>query len=238
MILDFHRSCGLLDGVAKSVLSLAVLVGSVSSLAGCYATGRKGLEGAADDKFRAEAYSFNARLWRDNKPNTFKLEVYQTDSLIGLSGRGYLGKGALRGWIRSDSIMVYFPAANELLHESVEALVAASSCQVPLSRLDFLQLLKQRPDSITLPEQVSLGVVSDESDRAKFKLAGPGEECRWELTLDYRRRDAGWRIDEFYFDDGRATRLRGSCELYRAEARVPVKRIDPAPRPDAVRIVP
>jgi hypothetical protein len=235
---ELRRRCGQLEGTAKSARSCLILVGLISVLTGCSATGRRGSEGTAEARFIAEAYSFNARLWREGKPNTFKLEVYQTDSLIGLSGRGYLGKGALRGWIRSDSIMVYFPAANELLHESIEALVAASSCQVPLSRLDFLQLLRQRPDSITLPEQVSLGVVSDESDRAKFKLAGPGEECRWELNLDYRRRETGWRIDEFYFDDGRATRLRGSCELYRAEAKVPVSRIDPAPRPDATRIVP
>ena len=220
------------------LLAIVAVAGLAGVLCGCYGNGRRGLEGSEEGKFRAEAYSFNARIWRDNKPSTFKLEVYQTDSLIGLSGRGYLGKGALRGWIRSDSIMVYFPAANELLHESIEALVAASSCPTPLSRLSLLQLMKERPDSVSLPDQVLLETISETRDRAKFKLSSSGEGCEWALALDYRRRDTGWRIEEFYFDDGRGTRLRGSCELYRAEARVPVSRIDPAPRSDAARIVP
>ena len=205
---------------------------------GCYGTGRRALDERAEIKFVAEAYSFNTRLWRQGKPNTFKLEVYRTDSLIGLSGRGYLGKGALRGWIRSDSIRVYFPATNELLHESFEGLVAASSCPQPLAGLDLPALMAQRPDSISLPDRITVGIIDNQRSRAEFRLESFEQNCKWKLTLVYRRRDAGWRIDEFDFDDGFGTRLKGSCELYRAEARVPVSRIEPAPRADARRIIP
>lgn len=216
----------------------ATSVGIILLLSGCYGAGRRTLDERTKTRFVAEAYSFNARLWRDGKPNTFKLEVYQTDSLIGLSGRGYLGKGALRGWIRSDSIMVYFPATNELLHESFDALVAASSCSQPVSGLDLKALMVRRPDSITLPDQVSVGVIDDQKDRAEFLLGSSGPDCAWKLTLVYRLKDTGWRIDEFSFDDGHGTRLKGSCELYRTGAKVPVSRIEPAPRPDAARIIP
>jgi hypothetical protein len=212
--------------------------GIVVLLGGCYATGKRSLEQSPEVKIVAEAYSFNARLWRDGKPTTFKLELYQTDSLLGLSGRGYLGKGALRGWVRSDSIKVYFPSTNELLYEPLDAVVAASSCPFPLAGLDLLGLMSKPPDSIALAESLQVDSDYGVRDRARFKVRSIEAGCTWELALVYRRRDLGWRIDEFDFDDGRGTRLRASCNLYRARAKVPLSRIEPGSRPDARRIVP
>jgi len=218
--------------------SLIFCAGIACLLNGCYASGKRSLDQSEEIKITAEAYSFNARVWRDGKPTTFKLELYQTDSLIGLSGRGYLGKGALRGWVRSDSVMVYFPATNELLCESLDSLVAASSCPLPVAELDLVALMSKPPDSIALKE--GLEVTSDykSEGRARFEVQSTEAECTWKLSLVYRNRDLGWRIDEFDFDDGRGTRLKGSCELYRAVARVPLSRIEPRPRPDALKIIP
>jgi len=219
-------------------LSVFLCAGMAVLLSGCYATGKRSLEQSAEVKIVAEAYSFNARLWRDGKPTTFKLELYQTDSLIGLSGRGYLGKGALRGWVRSDSIKVYFPSTNELLYESLDALVGASSCPLPLASLDLLALMSKPPDSIALEEGLLVDSDYDAGDRARFEIQSSEAGCIWKLALVYRRRDLGWRIDEFDFDNGRGTRLKGSCEQYRARAGVQVSRIEPRPRPDAIRIIP
>jgi hypothetical protein len=207
-------------------------------LSGCYATGKRSLGQSVEVKINAEAYSFNARLWREGKPTTFKMEVYQTDSLIGLSGRGYLGKGALRGWVRSDSIMIYFPTTNELLCESLDSVVAASSCPLPLASLDLVAFMSSPPDSIALTNGLMVSSDYESEDRARFDLQSSDPGCTWKLALLYRHRDLGWRIDEFDFEDGHGTRLKGSCELYRARAGVALSRFEPRPRQDAKRITP
>jgi len=218
---------------------LAIIsAGVVFLLGGCSTTRKRSLDQFAEVRITAEAYSFNARLWRDGKPTTFKLELYQTDSLIGLSGRGYLGKGALRGWIRSDSIMVYFPTTNELLYESLDALVAASSCPLSLASLDLIAFMSRPPDSIALAKGLKVNSDYESEDRARFDVQSIEPGCSWKLALVYRHRDLGWRIDEFDFDDGSGTRLKGSCELYRARAGVPLSRFEPRSRPDARRITP
>lgn len=219
-------------------ISLILCVGIVYILSGCYATGKRSLDQSVEVKITAEAYSFNARLWRESKPTTFKLELYQTDSLIGLSGRGYLGKGALRGWVRSDSIMIYFPTTNELLYESLDSVLAASSCPLPLASLDLVVLMSRPPDSIALAKGLEVNSDYESEDRARFDVRSSEAGCTWKLTLVYRHRDLGWRIDELDFDDGHGTRLKGSCELYRARAGVPLSRFEPRPRQDARRITP
>jgi hypothetical protein len=213
-----------------------------AALSGCQYDRRGGdlvvAEEALERKIQAEAYSFNSRLRRQGKPTTFKLEVYQTDSLLGLSGRGYLGKGALKGWLTSDSIRVYFPATKELLHEPLTALTGSGKCGSPLGGLNVLNLFAQLPDSVLARTQLMVNADYSKPKRPKFRIESGDSTCSWQLDLIYDLQKPGWRIRRFEFDDGAGTTLRGIRERYRAEAKVALKRFTPTPPPGAVRIIP
>jgi len=192
-------------------------------------------------KIQAEAYSFNSRLRRQGKPTTFKLEVYQTDSLLGLSGRGYLGKGALKGWLTSDTIKVYFPSTKELLFEPLIALTSSGECDSPLGAfggLSVLDLFAQLPDSVLAGTRLMVNADYSSSKRPKFRIASTDRTCSWQLDLTYDQQKPGWRIRRFEFDDGAGTTLRGIRERYRAKARVALKRFMPRPPPGAAQINP
>lgn len=217
-------------------------VGVAIITAGCYGTGGGAGRGLSADRsdlrIRAEAYSFNARLRRDSKPTTFKLEIYQTDSLLGLSGRGYLGKGALKGWLNSDSVKVYFPSAKELLYESLSDLVAGLGCPFPLADLDLLDLFRKLPDTTLRPEDLLISPDYGNAKRPRFRIESRRVECLWGLDIVYDRQKAGWRVRRFEFDNGGGTILRAVRERYKAGAKVPVKRFRVQVPPEAVRITP
>jgi len=208
-------------------------------LCGCSGGARVPVSDESPDKLQsvkigAEAFSFNARLYRKNKPTSFKLEVYSTDTLLGLSGRGYLGKGALRGRLSSDSLELFFPASNEYMHESLVDLIAGASCKFPIANLEIISLIRQLPDSLS--EGLSVEADHGNPKRPEFTITAP--DCDWSLRLVYDQKESGWRIREFYFDDGHDLRLRGIRDKYKPDAKVKPSRFHPNPPADAVRIHP
>lgn len=222
--------------IARAVSLLAV----AGTIFGCQAVryeARAGAEGR-EDKITATAYSFNARLWRDGKPTTFKLELYQTDSILGLAGRGYLGKGALKGWLRSDSIKVYFPSTNEYLYESLTDLAASLTCPLPLAGLDILQLLSTVPDSLAYGTDLAVSSDYGDENQPRFRVSAADTACQWLMEVRYDRHESSWRVREFEFDNGRDIRLRAARERYRFHAAVPAARFEVALPSGAVRIIP
>ncbi len=224
--------------------SLAAVVSllALMSIIGCHSVSRSGgaavETSGAETKIEAEAYSFNCRMFRDGKPTTFKLELYQTDTLLGMSGRGYLGKGALKGWLTRDSLKVYFPSTDEFIYESLPDLVADSECPLPLARFDVLSLLKTLPDSLESVEGFAVSSDYDDQKKPAFVLESTLADCPWRLELIYDQKNDAWRLRRFEFNDGRSLRLRGERERYKADARVPLKRFDIVIPDDAVRMAP
>jgi len=219
--------------LALTIIPLLLAACSVPSQRG----GGGGEEaGDSDVRVAVEAYSFNSRVWRDGKPTTFKLEVYQTDSLLGLSGKGYLGKGALKGRLTADSLEVYFPASDEYLYQSLDELLANGDCPLPLADINILTLFTSLPDSLPLDTSLSIGSNYNDKDRPEFRVSKDG--CPWKLHVVYDRKERGWRIREFDFNDGKSTRLRGRIDKYKADAAVRLNRLTVAPPPEAVRITP
>jgi len=212
----------------------------VMIMAGC--GGSRSVRGGSDDggvvsdgKLNADAYAFDARLKRDGKPTTFQLEVYCLDTLIGLAGKGYLGKGALKGRLSKDSLEVYFPSSNEFLHESLDDLLESSACPLPLAQLNLFRLFKTLPDSVVLPDGIVVESDYGDADRPEFVVSADG--CSWSINLSYDHHDSHWRVRRFLFEDGE-TSLRGQRTRYRGDVRLPVKRFQ-VPRPsEALRIIP
>ncbi|MEW5994027.1 MAG: hypothetical protein AB1744_06490, partial [Candidatus Zixiibacteriota bacterium] len=169
-------------------------------------------------KVEVEAYLFDARLKRHGKPTSFRLDVYYTDSVIALGGRAYLGKGALKGRLTTDSLEVYFPSSNEYLYESVADLLSSSECS-PATGIDFLNLFVSLPNSQEAFEDAR--IVADYSDEGRPEFVVSFPDCPWQINLIYDRRETGWRIRRFYFDDGSHVSLKAEQRVYKAHANVP-----------------
>ena len=186
------------------------------------------------EKIRAEAWLFDARIWRDGKPTSFRLEVYRTDSVTALSGRGYLGKGAMKGTISNDSLYVYFPRSNEYLYESAGSLLDAMGCSNASLYVDIVALLTQVPDSLDNLENVQLTASYLNSQQPTFVMYARG--CSWQLNMTYDRRKVGWRLKAFEFNSGDEVRLKVKRRTLKQRARVPIKRFQVSRPSDAFRL--
>jgi len=188
-----------------------------------------------DDKIHAEAYLFDARIKHDGRTNSVRLDLYRTDSLIGFAGRGYLGKGAFKGWITAESLLVYIPRTNEFVREAITELRVLDSS---VSRLDELRLLRLFG---RLPEPSNLGhllVASNHDDpkRPEFEISDPGGQ--WRLDLIYDEHDPGWCIRQFEFDDGGNFQLEAKRRRFKAGVKIPIDAFKVELPPDARRIIP
>jgi hypothetical protein len=192
--------------------------------------------GTAETDVKVEAYLFDAQVQRGKKRNSFRLDVYQTDSILALTGRGYLGKGALKGWMTRDSVKVLFPSTNEYLYETIPGLIGAIDCLGEVPEVNLFSLFSALPDSVMTDPRVK--IKSDYSDSGQPRFAVSYKGCPWSINLTYDHQDAGWRIKEFEFDDGHDNTLAGKRRIYKGDAKVPSSRFQLAVPASFVRIIP
>ena len=183
-----------------------------------------------------EAYLFDAKLRRQGKPTSFRLEIFQTDSVIALGGRAYLGKGALKGRLTTDSLEVYFPSSNEYLYESLSNLFATAECTNAAPKLRLLHLFTSLPDS--LAEMEGMSVVSDYTDRKRPEFVISLHDCPWRIELTYNRHEVGWRIHDFKFDNGNDITLKAKRRTYKKKAQVPCSKFQLVLPDSATHIIP
>ena len=218
------------------------LAAVLAAFAGCGP--RFGAELSADEyrasgpgkKVQVEAYLFDAKIRRDGKPTSFRLHLYQTDTVVAMGGRGYLGKGALKGLLTADSIEVYFPTRNEYLHESVRDLLFTSDCTHTMPQLDFPSLLRSLPKEQDFG--TGLNVHRDNSDREHPRFTLTWTDCAWQLELEYDHRKTGWRLSEVRFEDGEKVSFTAKRRAHKASTKVDRKKFDLGAGPGATRITP
>ena len=186
-------------------------------------------------KVEVEAYLFDAKFRKKGKPTSFRLELFQSDSVIGMFGRGYVGKGILKGTLSRDSLALYFPTSGEYFIESTGKVLTELPCQINAPSLDIFDLFSTLPDSIVLDSAVV--VISDYSNRKKpeFSLSVPG--CEWEINLKYDFRKGGWRLLKFEYQGGDNTSLKATRREFRNRVRVKPNRLQVNIPESAVRIV-
>ena len=185
---------------------------------------QSGGEVSTQAKINAVAYLFDVKYIHDGTRNSFRLEIYHTDTLAGLAGRGYLGKGALKGWLSEDSLSIYFPTVHEYIYEPVGAVLSGQECLGEEAALSLLQVIKQ-PPSLTEPiGEVTIALDSTHADHPVYSITAP--TCAWILVLTYDERDEGYRLREFSFDDGHETRLEGVRRSFKPDSEIPVGRFE------------
>ncbi len=219
--------------LSRIVITFALTAAAFA--AACTTPPQTGDEAVSDIEIKGEAYLFDARLWRDGKPTSFRLHIFQTDTLIGLGGRGYLGKGALKGRVTTDSILIYFPSVNEYLREDMAELVSSFACATPLATFNVLDLFADLPDPAAWSGEGLVLQIENENEPT-YTLAPV--DCDWTAQLIYDDEDKGWRVEEFYFDDGHDTRLEARRRRYNDDADLGLTRFQVDIPADAVRIYP
>ncbi len=186
-------------------------------------------------KVMVEAYLFDAKLRRDNKPTSVRLEFFHTDSIIAIAGRGYLGKGALRGRLSEDTLEVYFPATDEYLYEPVATVLGSVKCSGELPRISLLGLFNNLPDSVLT--RTGLVIESDYNDRVHPEFHISAKNCPWVIHLTYALQKEGWRITAFEFDDGEGNTLKGKRRTYKRDAEVKAGKFHVPIKPGSLRII-
>lgn len=183
-----------------------------------------------------EAYLYDVRIRRDGKPTSLRLEMFQTDSVVALGGRGYLGKGALKGRLTADSVEVFFPTRHEYLYESVGDLLFMSDCTERIPNLDFTKLLRSLPRQEEYGDGLTIESDRSDRDRPRFKLTW--RDCAWEMELTYDKRDDDWRLKEARFDDGAGVSFAAKRRAYKSSTKVGRNKFELPSERDYVRITP
>lgn len=189
-------------------------------------------------KVKADAYLFDAKVIQNGKPTSVRLYFYQTDSIIGIGGRGYLGKGALKGWITTDSIKVLFPTTKEYLHESVSDLFASFDCAEDIPAFDLMSLFSVLPDKLFENSSIAVNRMDDDTDEKRREYSITIDGCIWKIYLRYDYRDDRYVIRNFEFDDGKSTTLTGERREYKPGQKIKLAKFKAPISREYIRIIP
>ncbi len=226
--------------VAKSYLSNLLALSLLTVCISCsgYGSSFIGIDieenKVGQQKVEAEAYLFDVKIRRQGKPTSLRLDLYQTDSVIAMFGRAYFNKGAFRGRLTGDSLHIFFPASNEFLQESIDALFGSFNCQGMLIGLPVFKYFSELPDSTLSETGLEIRTLINEKKKKSFEISATG--CSWLMSLKYQKEDKGWRLNEFKFDDNESVRIKGSRRIYKSSAKIPSSRFELAIPSDSYRI--
>jgi hypothetical protein len=96
-------------------------------------------------KVKADAYLFDTEITSHGKLTSMRLEIFDADSVLALSGRAYMGKGVIKGIITSDSLLMYLPTSDQYIKESWRSWQGKDSCTADISKLNFHSCLRDLP---------------------------------------------------------------------------------------------
>ncbi len=214
---------------------------SLSIISGCGATYNKQINQEVEiaqpkDKIEVEAYLFDAKLKQKGKPTSVRLFFFQTDSVIAIGGKGYLGKGALKGWMNNDSILMIFPTMKEYLYEPIYNLFSSFNCSGDIPKFPIMSLFSELPDKFLDSEDIYIEKIGSNAKRPQYVLSFP--YCSWKIKITYDLKKRGYRIRKFMFDDGEGNILRGNRREYKPTSKVRRSRFEVEITPFMNRIIP
>ena len=147
-------------------ISTALLIPVLAYLiAGCASTHQNTVPGeeikAQGWEQRGNAFLFDITVNRDGKKNSARLDLYQRGDSLSFFARGYLGKGALKGLLSADSVVVYFPTAGEYYGGRLGALLADTCGAGQNLEQLLIDIFRELPTSSNLPSDLSLKILED-----------------------------------------------------------------------------
>lgn len=218
--------------------SLVALVVSLTLGCGAYKSGKPVDESRSDrdTKISVQAFLYDAKIRHKRKPTSVRLEIFKTDSVAALAGRGYIGKGALKGRWGLDSLLAYFPASNEYIYEPTVTFLSGRECRPAMPSADIMKILDNLPESLAWDESVLINQTTDSKKKRGYLISMP--ECNWTLELDYDLKSNQWLLKRMEFDDGRDLRLSLKRRKFKARTSVRLSRFEVAIPANAIRLTP
>ena len=189
---------------------------------------------SANTKIIADAYLFDTKVTREGKFGSMRLEIFDADSVIALSGRAYLGKGALRGRITRDSVKLYFPTSNQYVATSFDELLRSDSCNLSVSRDELLGIFRHRPPTVPSPTAGQFSVIQQSTNDAELVATWCGKV----FDLKYYQTSEDWRIGSFTFSDSLGTEIKANRREMRVGVRIKSRQFQVTIPADAERIKP
>lgn len=188
------------------------------------------------DKIEVEAYQFKAKLKQKKNPASFDLNIFQTDSVIAFTAKGYMNKGAMKGILTPDSLKAYFPLTNEHISEKITDFFALINCSGSPPNFNFFRLFSETPEFLKKNSSAIVDILELSPDRVKYNIRF--YECWWYLDITYDKKDYGWRIRQFKFGDGKNSTLSGQRHQYKQDTNIKRNFFEYSVPFDAVRITP
>lgn len=170
----------------------------------------------SNKKISVEAFLYDAKYYEKNKPRSFRLQVYRTDSIIAFTGKGYLGKGVLRGTLTSDSLKVYFPTQDEYYYKSVDYIFKQSECKLSEDDFDLAALFDF--DKISKLGN-TIYEISETKNKRKKIIVNP-QECNWDIELEYKKYDLDLRPFLFSYSNKDNQKISAKLRKYKKSAKV------------------
>ncbi len=167
-------------------------------------------------KISVEAFLYDAKYYENNKPRSFRLQVFRTDSIIAFTGKGYLGKGVLRGTLTSDSLKVYFPTQDEYYYKAVDLIFEQSECKISDDDFDLSALFDfseiQKLDN-------AIYKISETKNKRKKIVVNP-KECSWDIEIEYKKYDLDLRPYLFSYTNKDNQKISAKLRKYKKSAKV------------------
>lgn len=218
--------------------SLVALFASLALGCGAYNSGKPVDESRSgrDQKVRVQAYLYDAKIKHKRKPTSVRLEIFKTDSLVALAGRGYIGKGALKGRWGLDTLLAYFPASNEYIYEPTITLLSGRECRPAMPSAEIMKILDNLPESLSWDDSVVIEQTSESKKKRGYLISMTG--CNWHLELDYDLKSDRWLLKRMEFDDGRDLRLSLKRRKFKERTSVRLSRFEVVIPANAIRLTP
>lgn len=216
-------------------LLTAVVVEGCAGFRRTFPSEEPGAESKSSDKVSVDAYLFDCRIRVDGVLRTVKVELYRKDSVVAIYGRSYLGRGAFRGRIADDSLLVFFPQSNEYLHEANDRMLIANECGRLLSALNLSALLIRPAEKIFVDSRFSV-TTERKSDRVSSTITSPG--CKWQFRVDHDLASEIWQLKQMRLEEDGKLKFSAKRRTFRLRAEIDRSRFEVAPGSGASRITP
>ncbi len=147
---------------------------------------------------KGDAYLFDVKIYREGRKNSVRLDVYRLGDTISIFARGYLGKGVLKGLIRPDSILTYFPTEKEYYSGKLANLVDNGCADSLPLEFTIIQLFQKTPAEINFDLGDFYIVVENENNSVrKYRLES--HSCPQGIDISYTPKDNRFIPDEIIY---------------------------------------
>lgn len=217
------------------VILTALVLGACTGGRRQYPTDNPGRESELSKKVSVDAYLFDCRIRVNGVLRTVKIELYRIDSIVAIYGSSYLGRGAFRGRIADDSMLIFFPTTDEYLFEPNDRMLIANECGRLLSAMNL-------PALLTIPGKAifadSWFQVTTKQNSKRISSTVTSSECQWQFQVDHDLVSKSWQLKQLRLEEDGRLKFSAKRRSLRRGARIDRSRFDVAPTSSASRITP